>query len=388
MARGWRLTGVAWRLMRHDRTMIVLALLGAGFGMAGAAVVLYFGGYFHPHEHSRGHFALVAAISLYPLTFISVFFNVAFASAAAASFDGRQVSLREALGASWERLGRIALWSLLSAGVGFVLSQVASKIPGGGKIAVWLVGAAWGLATIFVIPLLALEDPGPIEALRGSAHLVKSRWGEGLTGLVGIGAWTIVAAIPAGIVFGVGVALSGSHPASGVPMIAVGLIALVTISALATATRQVFAVALFRYATDTPAGGFAAADLEHPFAVKQKQRRGQRVAYAALGVIVALVALAAILHPRRELLTDTSGYAHTYFPADPKADAEIRNGMPVVYDDHRIGFVIAHQIEGSEEYVRFYVAPGFRGLPSDEGAELTYSHPAHPYIRLFDDHAG
>ncbi len=388
MARGWRLTGAAWRLMRHDRTMIALALLGAGCGMAGAAVVLYFGGYFHPHEHSRGHFILVAAISLYPLTFISVFFNVALASAAAASFDGRQLSLREALGASWERLGRIALWSLLSAGVGFVLSQVASKIPGAGRIAVWLVGAAWVLATIFVIPLLALEDPGPIEALRGSTHLVKSKWGEGLTGLVGIGAWTVVVAIPAGIIFGVGLVLSGSHPASGVPLIAVGLIALVTVSALATATRQVFAVALFRYATDTPAGGITVTDLEHPFALKQKRRRGQRVAYATLGMIVALVALAAILLPRREPLTDTNGYAHTYFAVDPKAEAEIHNGMPVVYGDQRIGYVIAHQIEGSEEYVRFYVARGFRGLPGDEGTELNYSDPAHPYIRLFDDHAG
>lgn len=80
-------------------------------------------------------------------------------------------------------------------------------------------GAAWGLATIFAIPLLALEDAGPIEAVRGSAHLVKSRWGEGLTGIVGIGAWTVIVTIPAGILIAVGVSTvrAGKSPWRGPP---------------------------------------------------------------------------------------------------------------------------------------------------------------------------
>jgi Family of unknown function (DUF6159) len=274
MARGWRLTRAAWALMRRDPTMIALALLGTGFGAAGAALVLYFGGYFSAGTHSRAHFWLVALIALYPLTFIGVFFNVALAAAAEASFDGRRLGLGEALRASWSRLGRIALWSLLAAGVGAVLSEISSRIPGGGKIAAWLFGAAWGLATIFVVPMLAIEDAGPIEALKGSAHLVKSKWGEGLTGLVGIGAWAAVIAIPAGIAIAAGVVVDVRHPASGIAMIAAGVVALILVSAMAAATRQVFSVALYRYATDRTAGGFATADLEHPFALKRKRGRG------------------------------------------------------------------------------------------------------------------
>jgi hypothetical protein len=272
MARGWRLTRTAWQLMRRDPTMIALALLGTGCGAVGAALMLYFGGYFSHEVHSRGHLALVALIALYPLTFISVFFNVALASAAQASFDGNRIGLGEALGASWRRLGHIALWSLLAAGVGLVLSEIAARIPGGGRIVAWLFGAAWGLATIFVVPLLALEDAGPIDAVRSSAHLVKSKWGEGLTGLVGIGAWTAVVAIPAAILLGAGVAVNVRHPASGVAMIAVGVIALILVSALAAATRQVFSVALYRYATGAPTGGFALTDLERPFELKKRRR--------------------------------------------------------------------------------------------------------------------
>lgn len=161
MSRGWRLTGAAWGVMRRDPTMIGLALLGTGCASVGVAIVLYAGGYFSGTD-SSSHFTVAWLIALYPLTFISVFFNVALASAAAASFDGRHLSLGEALRAAWDRIGRIAVWALLSAGVGLILSEIANRLPGGGKLVGWLMGAAWGLATIiFAVPLLALEDVRP-----------------------------------------------------------------------------------------------------------------------------------------------------------------------------------------------------------------------------------
>ncbi|HEY2335657.1 MAG TPA: hypothetical protein VGH58_11715 [Solirubrobacterales bacterium] len=57
-------------------------------------------------------------------------------------------------------------------------------------------------------------------------------------------------------------------------MITLASIALILVSALASATRQVFSVALYRYAIGTPTDGFALADLERPFELKKKRRRG------------------------------------------------------------------------------------------------------------------
>lgn len=270
MARGWRLTKTAWALIRRDPTMVSIALMGAGCGLAGAAALLYFSGYFTSPTHSRGDLALAAIIGLYPMTFLSVFFNVALAGAAAASFDGRPIGVREALGISWRRLSRIAQWSLLAAGVGLILEQLASRIPGAGRLASWLLGAAWSLATIFAVPLLALEGAGPLETAKESVHLIKSKWGEGITGLVGIGAWTVFAMIPVGILLGVGVAIRNRDATAGAALIAFAVGAILLVSALSLATRQVFSVALYRYATGLPdTGGFAAADLEEPF-----RRRG------------------------------------------------------------------------------------------------------------------
>jgi hypothetical protein len=237
--------------------------------MAGAAVVFYAAGYFSGASHARSHLILPWLIALYPLTLVSVFFNSALASAAAAHFDGGRLTVGEALGAAFSRIGRIALWSLLAAGVGLVISEIASRIPGGGRVVGWLMGAAWSLATIFVVPLLVLEDAGPIEALRGSAHLIKQRWGEGLTGVVSIGAWTALVMIPVGVLIGIGVIALVTNPVLGIALIAIGVVALLVVTALVSATKQVFAVALYRYATDAPVDGFARTDLERPFTTKK-----------------------------------------------------------------------------------------------------------------------
>lgn len=272
MERGWRLTKIAWALIRRDPTMVSIALIGAGCGLAGAAAMLYFSGYLSSPTHSRGNVALAAIIGLYPMTFLSVFFNVALAGAATASFDGRPIGVREALGISWKRLGRIAQWSLLAAGVGLVLEQIASRIPGAGRLASWLLGAAWSLATIFAVPLLALEGAGPLETAKESVHLIKGKWGEGITGLASIAIWTVFVMIPVGILFGIGFSARDQDPTIGAALIAVGVGAVLLVSALSLATRQVFSVALYRYASGVPGtGGFSAADLEEPF----RRRRGR-----------------------------------------------------------------------------------------------------------------
>jgi Family of unknown function (DUF6159) len=384
MDRGWRLTRAAWALMRRDPTMIYLALLGTGCAIAGTAIVFAAAGLFSHDPQSRAHIATAWLIALYPLTFVSVFFNVALAAAAGAHFEGRHLTLGEALRAAYDRIDRIALWALLTAGVGLLLAEIANRLPGGAKLAGWLMGAAWALATIFAIPLLALEDAGPIEALRGSAHLVKSRWGEGLTGTVGINAWTMIVTIPAAILIAIGASTvrAGRSPAAGVAMIAVGAVALVAAVALASATRQVFAVALFRYATDAPVGGFAEADLQYPFTLAKKSRRTRPWAWVALGLIVLAVAAAAIFaHPKSTHWRGSEGYSWAVFKAEPGLEAEVRDGMPVRFHGKRIGQVVEHRVEGDELIFVYFVDPRRRGIPGGDSIAL-HPGPEHPYLRL------
>ncbi len=270
IARSWRLTEDAWALVKRDRTLVILALWSAVFGIGIAGLILYLGGYFRSPSHTSGHLALVAAIGAYPATFTSVFFNVALVSAAREAMDGGHFTTGQALAAARSRLGRIATWSLLAAGVGVLLEQLASRLPWGGRIAAWLFGAAWALATIFVVPVLVVEDREAMPAVRRSASLIKERWGEGLSGTLTISAWLFIVAIPAGILIGAGAAVAQSSPSAGTVLIVAGIAGLMLVSAMASAVRQIFALALYRFAAEGTVTTFSEEDLRKPFHSKRR----------------------------------------------------------------------------------------------------------------------
>jgi hypothetical protein len=377
MSRGWRLTGAAWRLMRQDPTMVGLAFLGTGCGLVGAVLMLYLGGVFSPNHFSRAHFSLIVLLFLYPLTFVGVFFNVALTAAASAALEGRWIGLDGALREAWKRAGRIAQWALLSAVVGFVLNQIASRLPLAGRIVAWFVGVAWGIATIFAIPLLTLEDPGPIEAARGSAHLIRSKWGEGLTGIVSISAWTTLAMIPVLFAGIVGLAIAKNDPLVGIGLMVVSVTAFVSIAAAANATRQVFNLALFRYATGVNTPGFAVADFEDPFLREGGKQRTRKWAWVALSLVVGLIALGAIFGHHRGTADATPGDWYVSFA--PSAASELRPGTPVVYHGRTVGTVFEVRPEGSEIRIGYHSDPT---LPGEGGGPIVLVGGRSPFLRL------
>jgi hypothetical protein len=267
MARSWRLTRTAFALLRRDRTLAILAALGAAFTIIATLAIFDLAGWLQDPRR-EGHLLLLYAIFSWPMTFVATFLNVALAAAADARLDGRHLTVREALGVAVARLGPIAGWSLLATGVGILLQQLAERVPVGGRIASWLLGVAWGLVTFFAIPLLALEGCSPAGTVRRSSRLIRDRWGEGVGGSVLIGVWATPLFAVAGGLIGAG---ANAHGQTRVTVIAIGLGIMFAAIALITAARQVFAVALYRYATDgTARGGFAEGDLRAPFTARRR----------------------------------------------------------------------------------------------------------------------
>jgi hypothetical protein len=270
IARSWRLTRAAWNVVRSDRSLLVLAAISAVTGGAGLALIFILGGSFQNGRLKGDELALYALIFAYPLTFISVFFNTAIAAAASAALDGRHLSVGQALAVPMRKLPTVALWSLIAAVVGFLLEQAASRLPLGGSIAARLVALGWALASLFAIPIIALEDCSAPEALKRSSHVVKKRWGEGIGGSLIIGAWTAIAVLLTIVLFVVVAVATNDVPAVRDAVIVLGVLVLAAIVALQLVVRQTFAVALYRYATDGSAlGPFSEGDLQAPFARKR-----------------------------------------------------------------------------------------------------------------------
>src|SRR5947208_11518027 len=109
---------------------------------------------------------------------VSTYCNLVVTVMADRRLRGIDPSVTEGMSVATSRLGRIVSWTLLSIAVGLVLQLIAERFRLAGEITSRLLGVAWGLATTFVIPVLALEDVGVRDAIRRSASTFKAKWGE------------------------------------------------------------------------------------------------------------------------------------------------------------------------------------------------------------------
>ena len=223
-------------------------------------------------------FFLVAS---YLATFATVYFNVALAGAAVKSMGGQDTSLRDGLAVARERRGLIAKWALVQWAVGLLIRVLQNAGDRGGvgqlvsAVVSSLVGAAWAIASFFVIPVLALEGLGPKDALKRSIGVIRQRWGEGIVGHATIGgAVFLVGVLPALAVGGLGYVSLESVPVLGVGLLAVAVLALIAVGVVGSALNVIFRLTLFRYATEgRGSDAFADEDLAAAFGPK-KGRRG------------------------------------------------------------------------------------------------------------------
>lgn len=275
MARGWALTKQSWAVVRRDRSLLAFPVIA---GIAGLlAALIFFGAGAGVIVASGTDWAGVPLFlaGAYALTVISIFSSVALAACAVRALEGEDTTIGEGLRAARERLGVILGWAAVQLLVGVLISIIQSLLREGagafvGAIVGGLANFAWTVATFFVVPVIALEGLGPIEALKRSTAVIRERWGEGVTAAAATGLIVLAAFVPGLALIVGGAALASSVPAAGVVLIALG-VAVIAIAALIQSTvMAVFKVALYRFATTGETfQGFAAPELAAAFAPRR-----------------------------------------------------------------------------------------------------------------------
>lgn len=273
--RGWALTGQSWEILKRDRSLVIFPLLSTIFGIIAVVAIwlpaLLVRGVFEgrPIDEHDPVFYIAGLAMAYVSTFIAIFFNVALAACAARSMRGEDTKVGEGIKAAANRIGPILGWSFVTTTVGLILRAIEHRVPLAGKIVVWLAGAAWAIATFFVVPVVALEGTGPLQSLKRSAAVVKARWGEGATGAATIGVVTFLVSFAIAVVGGAGASVLA---AAGVPLlagafVAIAIAAILVVSFISSALSQIFRVAVYQYAVSGQApGGFDGRMLQSAFA--------------------------------------------------------------------------------------------------------------------------
>ncbi len=249
---GWQLVKTSLRVLRKDKELllfplvsgIALLLILAGF-VGGMFLTVGFGAAFG--GDMTWLFAVLMVVYYIVAFFVSFFFNAAVVGAATIRLNGGNPTLGDGLRIARENTGRIFLWAVFAATVAMILRAVQQRLGFIGKIIIGLVGVAWSLATYFVVPILIYEKLGPWAAVKRSAHIFKSTWGETLVGGFSMGGIFVLLGLAGILVPFLGAAVGG------VDGLLIGLLIMVVywiiLGLVASAASSILIAALYRYAT-------------------------------------------------------------------------------------------------------------------------------------------
>jgi hypothetical protein len=198
-------------------------------------------------------YILAAAIYLFS-TFLATFFNVAFYSQILRALTGAPVSLVEGLHIAVIRIKPILVWSLFTGVIGLIIRSIEERVGSVGKWIASLIGAAWTVACVFVVPAIILqpETLNPVDYLKTSASILKRTWGEALVGYIGIQFFGMLLVFGSMAFLIAGIVLS-SLLHSGLVFAVFAIIwfvGLIGLSYLSNVASQVYRGALYLYAAN------------------------------------------------------------------------------------------------------------------------------------------
>ena len=258
-SRSWELVKQSFAVLRSDKQLMLFPVLSAisclfvtiliGTGgtlmmLPARAAALANGERFNPNQSPV---FMLAMFTLYVANyFVIVFFNVALVGVANSRLMGGTWTFRDGIELAWARKGTILQWALVAATVGMILRTIEERMGLIGKLVMRIIGVAWTLACYFVVPVLAFEDLGPIDAVKRSSKLFRDTWGEKVVGGFSLSLVSLLLLLPG---FGLFIA---SIMFGGINALLVGFFLLilyvVMLSVFMSAVQGVFNAALYRFA--------------------------------------------------------------------------------------------------------------------------------------------
>ncbi len=254
--RTWSLMSECWQVLKQEKSLVVFPLISGiccFLLLASFVVPIYLTGAWRPPGHDAAQARQIAyygtLFAFYVANyFIVVFFNAAIVACAALRMGGGSPTIGDGLRAAAARLPVIAGWALISATVGLILRVIEDRSDKGGQFIAGLLGMAWTVVSFLVVPILVLENKGPVAALQDSTALLKKTWGEQLVSNFSFSGIFFLLSIPAFALIFLGIYLGGS--VALVACIGLAVAYLIVLSLIHSALQAIFQTALYLYARD------------------------------------------------------------------------------------------------------------------------------------------
>jgi hypothetical protein len=280
-ATGKHLLRACWGLLRQDRELLWLPVIGTVAGLIAAGVLFApgfaIGWIVGGSQHRSWGGELGGVLAVFAASVVSIYFQAALVIGANQRADGGDPTVRGVLAQTWTHRGKILSWAIVATTVGLVIRGLERRLGILGTILGFLGGVAWAIAAFLVVPIVVVEDLGPIAAVKRSAQLVRQTWGPSLRTTLRLSlAYFLLMLVPvAVIVVGVVAAVGGSHTglAVGILLIVVGVAALIALAMVFSAISTYARALIYRYATGRPVPGIDPAVFAGVFQPRRSRRR-------------------------------------------------------------------------------------------------------------------
>jgi hypothetical protein len=270
LGNGWNIGITSLKVLRANKQLIIFPIL-SGISLililSSFFTILLAGAGWHVDEvrasdQGTGRYLFLFIYYLINY-FVVVFFNMALVHCTHLYFKGEEVSIEAGIRFSFSRIGAIFAWSMFAATIGLLLRILSENLGTVGKIIIGLIGIAWSIATFFVVPVIAYENLGPLDAFKRSANMMRQKWGERIGAGFSFGLLSLVGFL----IFGVGLFLLGLvfSPLAGALLAVLGVL---LVSAVVSAAKTIFISAVYHNINGDPVDHFNQQMIDNLFVQK------------------------------------------------------------------------------------------------------------------------
>ena len=211
--------------------------------------------------------------------FVTTFFSVAFYNEIIHGLNDRGVSILRGLKTAMSKIKLVMIWSLFAGVVGVIIRNLEERLGFIGRWIMALVGIAWSVASVFVIPVIIREEKSsnPLKLLKSSAIMLKKTWGETVIGYLGISGFFLFVFLITFPLFIAGFIIGGIVPMLGPVMallIIMYILFLFALGYLSAMANHVYRGALYVYASEgVIPGPFSEELMEKAWKVKKAKKK-------------------------------------------------------------------------------------------------------------------
>jgi hypothetical protein len=271
LSNSWQLVKASWAVLRADKELVVFPIVS---GIASIVVLITFavpmflaGTFEALFAEEYGPARLVGYVTIFVFYlvqyFVILFANTALVGAAMIRLDGGDPTVGDGFRIAWQHVGAIFGYAMISATVGLILRWLSER-GALGRIASSLFGLAWNLATFLVIPVLVVEDVGPVEGIKRSGKMLKDTWGEQIAGNFSIGlvfGLLTILTIVGGVIVTIALASLTQSGVLIVLSIILFVLAVIVLILLNSTLSGIYSAAVYRFAAGKDSDVFFSQDL-------------------------------------------------------------------------------------------------------------------------------